>query len=62
MRGMNIKMAYITLNYQSPTIGMNQNLTVILPEDTSFLKVMELLNHLKRLCCYMDYQVMPHHI
>ena len=29
-------MAYITLNYQSPTIGMNQNLTVILPEDTSF--------------------------
>lgn len=38
MRGMNIKMAYITLNYQSPTIGMNQNLTVILPEDTSFFK------------------------
>ena len=31
-------MAYITLNYQSPTIGMNQNLTVILPEDTSFFK------------------------
>ncbi|HCV3039512.1 TPA: esterase family protein, partial [Staphylococcus aureus] len=26
-------MAYISLNYHSPTIGMHQNLTVILPED-----------------------------
>ncbi|EWQ49539.1 hypothetical protein, partial [Staphylococcus aureus] len=24
-------MAYISLNYHSPTIGMHQNLTVILP-------------------------------
>lgn len=29
-------MAYISLNYHSPTIGMHQNLTVILPEDQSF--------------------------
>ncbi|MBO0928864.1 esterase family protein [Staphylococcus sp. 30400_3112M30941] len=31
-------MAYISLNYHSPTIGMHQNLTVILPEDQSFFK------------------------
>lgn len=29
-------MALITLNYSSPTIGMHQNLTVILPEDTTY--------------------------
>lgn len=29
-------MALMTLNYSSPTIGMHQNLTVILPEDTTF--------------------------
>lgn len=29
-------MAYISMNYNSPTIGMHQNLTVILPEDQSF--------------------------
>lgn len=29
-------MAYMTINYNSPTIGMHQNLTVILPEDSSF--------------------------
>ncbi|MCE3399953.1 esterase family protein, partial [Staphylococcus aureus] len=27
-------MALMTLNYSSPTIGMHQNLTVILPEDS----------------------------
>ncbi|MBO1199872.1 esterase family protein [Staphylococcus simiae] len=29
-------MAYISMNYSSPTIGMHQNLTAILPEDQSF--------------------------
>ncbi|WP_391039365.1 alpha/beta hydrolase [Staphylococcus epidermidis] len=29
-------MALITMNYNSPTIGMHQNLTIILPEDVTF--------------------------
>ena len=29
-------MALMTLNYSSPTIGMHQNLTVILPEDSTY--------------------------
>ena len=29
-------MALMTLNYSSPTIGMHQNLTVILPEDATY--------------------------
>ncbi|MDU1489500.1 MAG: alpha/beta hydrolase-fold protein, partial [Staphylococcus epidermidis] len=29
-------MALITMNYNSPTIGMHQNLTIILPEDITF--------------------------
>ena len=29
-------MTLMTLNYSSPTIGMHQNLTVILPEDSTY--------------------------
>ena len=31
-------MALITMNYNSPTIGMHQNLTIILPEDVTFFE------------------------
>ena len=37
-------MALITMNYNSPTIGMHQNLTIILPEDITFLIVQEQRN------------------
>jgi hypothetical protein len=30
-------MAFMTINYKSPTIGMNQSFTAIVPEDDSFL-------------------------
>ena len=41
MEGRN-NMAFMTINYKSPTIGMNQSFTAIVPEDDSFLNNMNL--------------------
>lgn len=38
-------MAVMTLNYSSKTIGMHQNITIILPEDESFLMQVAQSNH-----------------
>ena len=40
-------MALITMNYNSPTIGMHQNLTIILPEDVTFFDSSRTAKHLK---------------
>ena len=40
-------MALITMNYNSPTIGMHQNLTIILPEDVIFFDSSRTAKHLK---------------
>ena len=40
-------MALITMNYNSPTIGMHQNLTIILPEDVTFFDSSTTAKHLK---------------
>lgn len=40
-------MALITMNYNSPTIGMHQNLTIILPEDVTFFDSSTTEKHLK---------------
>ncbi|PTH53628.1 tributyrin esterase [Staphylococcus arlettae] len=42
-------MAVMTLNYQSTTIGMQQNLTVILPEDASYFDTQEPVKRLPSL-------------
>ena len=55
-------MALITLNYSSPTIGMHQNLTVILPEDTTYFDSSNSLNYLKHLYFYMVCRVMKRRI
>ena len=40
-------MALITMNYNSPTIGMHQNLTIILPGDVTFFDSSRTTKHLK---------------
>ena len=42
-------MAFMTINYKSPTIGMNQSFTAIVPEDDSFFKQHEPVKPLKML-------------
>ncbi|MDT4035503.1 esterase family protein, partial [Staphylococcus hominis] len=42
-------MAFMTINYKSPTIGMNQSFTAIVPEDDSFFKQNEPVKPLKML-------------
>jgi len=48
MEGRN-NMAFMTINYKSPTIGMNQSFTAIVPEDDSFFKQHEPVKPLKML-------------
>lgn len=42
-------MAFMTINYKSPTIGMNQSFIAIVPEDDSFFKQHEPVKPLKML-------------
>ena len=44
-------MAFMTINYKSPTIGMNQSFTAIVPEDDSFFKQHEPVKPLKMWLC-----------
>ena len=55
-------MALMTINYLSPSLGMQQSFVAIIPEDASFFDETQSPKSYKSLMLCMDYQVMQRRI